>query len=53
MRPRGIDRPVAPIIAEEIERVAAMRKGAQRSSLWHFPARAALLALLKRRAPAP
>lgn len=53
VRPRGIDRPVAPIIAEEIERVAAMRKGAQRSSLWHFPARAALLALLKRRAPAP
>ncbi len=49
VRPRGIDRPVAPIMAEEIERVATLQKRPRRPPLWHVPARRALLALLKRR----
>lgn len=49
VRPRGLDRPVAPLMADEIERVAAIRKRPRRPSLWHYPARAALLALLRRR----
>jgi hypothetical protein len=52
VRPRGIDRPVAPILAEEIEKVATLRKRPRHSAPWHYPARALLLALLKRRAPA-
>ena len=49
VRPRGIDRPVAPIMAEEIERVAALKKQPRRTPLWHGPARRALLAALERR----
>ena len=52
VRPRGVDRPVAPIVVEEIERVATLRKRPQRLPLWHRPVRATLLALLKRRSPA-
>jgi hypothetical protein len=50
VRPRGIDRPVAPIMADEIERVAAIAKRPRRPPLWHAPARRALLAALRRRA---
>ncbi|MSO84127.1 MAG: hypothetical protein EXQ53_12675 [Acidobacteria bacterium] len=50
IRPRGIHLPVAPIMAEEIERVAAIRKRPHRPPLWHAPARYALLATLTRRA---
>ena len=50
VRPRGIDRPVAPIVAEEVERVAALRKRPRRPPLWHAPARRLLLSALKRRA---
>jgi hypothetical protein len=50
VRPRGIDRPVAPIMADEIERVAAIRKRPRRPALWHAPLRAALLWGLRRRA---
>ena len=49
VRPRGTHLPVAPIVAEEIERVATIWKRPRPSPLWHAPARAALLALLRRR----
>lgn len=49
VRPRGLERPVAPIVADEIERVAALAKRPVREPLWHAPARALLLAALKRR----
>ena len=50
VRPRGLDRPVAPIMADEIERVAALQKRPRRAPLWHAPARRVLLAALRRRA---
>ena len=49
VRPKGIDRPVAPIMADEIEHVAAIGKRPQAAPLWHRPARALLLAALRRR----
>jgi hypothetical protein len=49
VRPRGLDKRVAPIVADEIEHLAAMRKRPQRPSLWHYPARRLLLATLRRR----
>jgi hypothetical protein len=49
VRPRGLNQPVAPIVAEEIERVAAIRKGPRRPPLWHYPVRRLLLAALRRR----
>jgi hypothetical protein len=49
VRPRGMERPVAPIMADEIERVTALKTRARRTPLWHLPARQALLAALKRR----
>ena len=49
VRPRGIDRPVAPIVVEEIERAAALPKRPHRSPLWHYPLRRALLIALQRR----
>jgi hypothetical protein len=49
VRPRGLDRPVAPIMVEAIEHVAAIRKQPQREPLWHRPAGRALLAALRRR----
>lgn len=50
VRPKGLDRPVAPIVADEIERVAALRKRPRRAPMWHVPARQVLLAALRRRA---
>jgi len=52
VRPRGIDRAVAPIVADEIERVAALRKSPLRNPLWHLPVRRVLLSALKRRSGA-
>ena len=49
VRPRGLERPVAPIVADEIERAATMRKRPRRQPMWQAPARALLLAALKRR----
>jgi len=49
VRPRGIDRPVAPIMADEIEQLAQLRKRPRRPSLWHYPARRLLLSVLRRR----
>ena len=51
VRPHGLQRPVAPIVVDEIERLARIHKRPRRPPLWHTPARLALLALLKRRAP--
>ena len=42
VRPRGLDRPVAQVMTEEIERAATMRKQARRAPLWHYPVRWAL-----------
>jgi len=50
VRPRGLDRSVAPIVADEIERAAALPKRPRRPPLWHPPARRLLLAALRRRA---
>jgi hypothetical protein len=49
VRPLGLDRPVAPIMAGEIEKIAAIRKRPAHPPLWHYPARAALFRLLSRR----
>jgi hypothetical protein len=50
VRPRGLDRPVAPIMADEIERAATLTKRPRRPALWQAPAQRALLAMLGRRA---
>ena len=49
VRPHGLDRPVAPIVADEVERLAAIRKRPRRPPAWHVPARRMLLAALRRR----
>ena len=49
VRPRGLDRPVAPIVVDEIEQVARLKKNPQRTTLWQLAAGRALLAALKRR----
>jgi hypothetical protein len=49
VRPRGLDRAVAPIVADEIERVAAIRKSPLHNPLWHVLARRVLLSALQRR----
>ena len=49
LRPHGIDRPVYPLLAEEIERAAAIAKRPTSTTpVWHAPARAALLGWLRR-----
>ncbi len=53
VRPRGLDRPAAPIMVEEIERVATIRKHPTRTPLWHYPLRWTLRALRPRTAAAP
>jgi hypothetical protein len=42
VRPRGVDRPAAPLMVEEIERVGAIRKRPRRTPPWHYPLRWAL-----------
>jgi hypothetical protein len=49
VRPRGIDRPVAPMMVDEIEHMAALPKRRRRSPWWHYPLRWALLTALQRR----
>jgi hypothetical protein len=50
LRPRGIDQPVSPILADEIEQVASIRKRPARfTPPWHYPLRWALRAWLRRR----
>jgi hypothetical protein len=50
VRPRGLDRPVAPIVADEIERVATLRKTARTQGFLGRMAGRMLLAGLSRRA---
>jgi hypothetical protein len=49
VRPRGIDRPVAPIVADEIERAAELEKSPRRHPLWRRAAGRVLLTTLRRR----
>ena len=50
LRPHGHDRPVAPILASEIERCTEIVKRPQTAApLWHYPMRAALRAVLRHR----
>jgi hypothetical protein len=42
VRPRGIDVPAAGIMAEEVERAAALRKKPRPAAWWHYPVRWAL-----------
>jgi hypothetical protein len=39
VRPRGLDRPAAPIMVDEIERTAALRKRPRHAPIWHYPLR--------------
>ena len=47
VRPRGLDVPATPIMAEEIERAARLPKQPQRPALWHFPVRLCIQAGLR------
>jgi len=49
VRPRGIDRPVAPIVVDEIEQAAKLKKRPRRATLWQRAAGRMLLTTLKRR----
>ena len=50
LRPCGIDQPVAPRLAAEIERAAALVKRPRRATpAWHYPARVVLNGWLRRR----
>jgi hypothetical protein len=52
LRPLGIDRAVSPIVADEIERAAAIRKRRRAGTpVWHYPLQRALHAWLDRRVP--
>ena len=53
VRPRGPDRPAAPIMVDEIELVARIRKRRHSASPWHYPLRVALLAAAKARFARP
>ena len=49
VRPHGLDRPAAPIMVEEIERVAAIRKRPRGTPVWHYPLRWTLRAAARAR----
>jgi hypothetical protein len=49
VRPRGIDRPVAPIVVDEIELAAKAPKRRRRQALWRQAGGLVLLAALKYR----
>ena len=50
LRPHGIDRPVSPILASDIERAAAVSKRPRLTTpVWHYPLRALLRAVVRRR----
>ena len=46
VRPRGIQTPVTPIMADEIERAARISKRPRRQAPWHYVARGAMQAAL-------
>lgn len=47
VRPHGVDRPAAPIMVDAIERAGAIRKARNRPRLWEYPARWALLGVVR------
>jgi hypothetical protein len=49
VRPHGLDRAVAPIMVEEIERAARISKRPKRPAVWHYPVRWGLRAALEAR----
>jgi hypothetical protein len=49
VRPRGLDRPVAPIVADEIEQLRLIGKRRMRTPAWHYPTRSILLRVLRSR----
>jgi hypothetical protein len=53
VRPHGIDRPSAPIMVDEIERTASIRKNRRGIPPWHYPLRWALFAAAKARFARP
>jgi hypothetical protein len=55
VRPRGLAAAVVPVMVEEIERAAGIRKRPARASLWHYPVRLGLRAglLAGARGPEP
>jgi hypothetical protein len=44
VRPRGLEKPVTPIMAEAIERAARIRKRPRRAAPWHYLARSVMQA---------
>ena len=53
VRPRGASNPAAPLMVDEIERTAALRKRPRRTPPWHYPLRSALLAAASARFARP
>jgi hypothetical protein len=51
VRPRGMDRPVAPLMVDAIERAGKLRKRSRRTPLWHYPLRWALFLAARRFSP--
>jgi hypothetical protein len=49
VRPRGLDKPAAPIMVDEVERVGTLRKRARPTAPWVYPARWLLLAAARKR----
>ena len=47
VRPRGLDLPVAPIMVEEIEAAARIRKRHRRAAAWHYVMRSGLRAAVR------
>jgi hypothetical protein len=46
VRPRGLGRPVTPVMVDEIERAASLRKRPVRTTPWHYAVRAGMLAAM-------
>jgi hypothetical protein len=53
VRPRGLERPATPIMVDEIERTARIRKRHRSNPPWHYPLRWALLAAARTRFARP
>jgi hypothetical protein len=52
-RPHGLDKDAAPLMVDEIERVAQIRKRPRSTPLWHYPLRWVLLASARTRLAGP
>jgi hypothetical protein len=50
VRPRGLDKPAAPLMVDAIEETGRIRKRPRRTAPWYYPARWALLAAAGRAA---